>query len=272
MERRGISGVSPQTLLGPSPVASAYQSKDAAREYEQGSLAWQIIRDEAKIDGDLYNLLVQNGIDPSDPSTASISKRNTLLRKIKPLVLHRHAFRKTGSDGQSLRRSRKIAPVFCGWQTVFDVSEGNPRWLIGIVDRLIPEARKGKKKATLPIAAANQARVLTSVSQEYCSLLSALPEALIPVDNNQLTLYGLVKAISRHFEEEIILSRFRLDPPGSFTVDSSTPPSICELLRVAAYNGAIVYIDPKVNAFDADIINKRFPYQSVYQRKVSSLC
>jgi energy-coupling factor transporter ATP-binding protein EcfA2 len=254
MRRRGI-GLTPDALFGASPLSGTGDE----REYERGSATWEAMRELAKYDEGFRDVLNRNGIDPEDPTTADISKRDQVLRKAKPLVLFRLAFTKPGPHGApSVRRSRKVPAIYAGRDAIYDIADGNPRWLIGIVDDLLNRYPRSKYNGPRMIPPKIQSNVLKGVSEQFGALIQALPESTARLGTTEITLYGLLQRIAGYFFRGLTQRRFSLDPHGSFVVDVDTPDSLIGLLRKAVYEGAIVLVDPTENAIGSDLIGKRF--------------
>ncbi len=253
--RRTKSAISPDELFGSSPLSGTGDES----EYERGSPTWEAMRELASYDEGFAAVLVRNGINPADPTTADITKRDQVLRKAKPLVLFRRAFTKPGRNGApSARRSRKVLPIYSGKDAIYDVADGNPRWLISIVDDLLvrmPKARVGQPQRIRPKV---QATILRTVSEQFGALIQALPEATAEFEDGEVTLYGLLQRIAAYFFHGLTQRRFSLDPYGSFVVDDAVPEPLMGLLRKAVYEGAIVLVDPTENAISSDLVGRRF--------------
>lgn len=255
LQRRGVHSVTPATLFGASPLSSTTEEP----EYERRSPSWHAMKQLAQYDVSFREVLVRNGIDPDDPTTSDQAKRDQVLRKAKPLVLFRLAFTKRGVDGApSARRSRKVPPIYSGRDAIYDVADGNPRWLIGIVDDLLGRVPPSRYEAAQPIAQSVQANVLKAVSEQFGALIQALPEATTHVDGAEVTLYGLLQRIATYFFRALTQRRFTLDPNGSFFVDPDVPEELMPLLRKAVYEGAIMLVDPTENAVGPELLGKRF--------------
>jgi hypothetical protein len=106
--------------FGDDDDASPQQA--VAKPYERGSEEWQVLRAEAEDD---------ERCDVTSPIKASIQQtrvrlrqvRDTVLRKIKPLVFFRHSFSKYDpARGRRVRKPRKIRTDFFGVPAVFDIS------------------------------------------------------------------------------------------------------------------------------------------------------
>jgi hypothetical protein len=239
---------SPVEIFGHSTVGA-----EAENEYEAGSTTYQVIQSVAGQEKELVKILLRHGIDPENPTTTDTYKRDQVLRKVKPIAYHRQAFKKF-TEGIEVR-SRKLVSLYHGIEDIYDMSEGNPRWLIGLLNDLCdPIVASGRRT----ISKEAQARVLTRASKQFASLIQALPEALISVGNRKVHLSQILGNIGRFFFKRQVIDDFSLDPPGSFLVDNDVSLEIVNVLRLAAYHGAIVYLGPQSFSLDTDLYNKRF--------------
>jgi energy-coupling factor transporter ATP-binding protein EcfA2 len=252
--RRGPT-LSPDALFGLSPLSGTGDE----REYERGSATWYAMRELARYDHGFRDVLSRNGIDPENPTTDDIAKRDQVLRKAKPLVLFRRAFTKPSSDGTlSVRRSRKVPTIYAGKDAVYDIADGNPRWLIGIINDLLAQVPNSSQAEPQTITAQVQAKVLKAVSEQFGALVETLPEATAEYKGSKITLYELLQRIANYFFRGFVQRRFTLDPVGSFIVDANVPQELLQLLRKAVYEGAIVMVNPTENAVGPDLTGKRF--------------
>lgn len=257
LRRKGIT-LSPRELFGTSLIAGSGKVEGRPDEYEHGSGNWQIIRDAAVRDPSLAGILTKHGISPADPTTTSIEKRDRVLRKVKPIVLFREAFSKIDKDGNIQIRSRKVADIYSGVEAIYKISDGNPRWLIWIVNQLLDNVSCGQDGTPSSISRSRQARVLTRASRQFSSLVAALPEATAKLGNRRISLQEVLKIVGESFSRSMLLGPFSLDPKGTFIVDASTPYVIRRFLRVAVVQGAVVLIDgPDSDDFSLDLIGKR---------------
>jgi energy-coupling factor transporter ATP-binding protein EcfA2 len=251
LARRLRQPVEPAQVFGASPM---YDNGDDAANvrYERGSVAYKTIREVAQWDQGVRHTLTNHDISPEDPTTSDPKKKDQVLRKMKPLVYHRLLLRKSGGA-----RSRKLLPAYFGAGAIYDISDANPRWLIGIIDDLLEASPLSAEKKP-QFSKKVQIRVLTQASKQFLSLLKALPDAEVQLQGGSRHLFDILKTIGKYFFERLVVDKFTLDPVGSFYVDRKTDRALWNLLRLAAYQGAIVNVDPETVAVTGDLTNKRF--------------
>jgi energy-coupling factor transporter ATP-binding protein EcfA2 len=258
MNRKKLGHSTPERMLGKSSPDDSEEDKlnFQTKAYSEGSDEWELIREVASWDNSLRKLLSDNNIDPRNPVAASTAIRDTILRKVKPIASLRKKFVKP-SKGQLIRRSRKTSAGYHGTTAIYDISDGNPRRLIRLLEELCDAALETNSNTVSPQA---QSRVVLNIAYLYVDYLQMIPSSryFIPDWNQEVDIYTIIREIGRHFSADILLGPFPLDPNGTFTVDSATSQPMIELLRVASYHGAIVKIDPSVTGLLDDIRGKRY--------------
>ncbi len=226
----------------------------------RGSAEWTLLRDLATWDVGLKELLQRYKIDPNNPITSEAHLRDTLLRKIKPVAVLRHAFlkpRTTGSGGVVLR-IRKLSTVYHGCEAIYRICDGNPRRLIGIVDDLCARLTASSVSQQDRLSQNEQAEVLTRASKHFLGYIHALPGGIAQWGENYLDLVTVLKAIATFFRQELLGLELPLDPHGSFIVDPNVDDKLVALLRLGVYHGAIVYVDPIPDTIETSLRGKRF--------------
>ncbi len=247
--------IDPYLLFGRSSNArEAVSGKD---DYGKNSAVWKAFRALAKYDSSFRSLLIKNDIDPADPCTDDITKRDSILRKAKPIVLHRLEFTKASTDGKLVPRGRKQVTLYSGADAIFDISEGNPRWLIGILNGLLAKVKKDENGHFIPLSKVTQANILYAVSKKFRSLLSSVPEAYCNYNEKQMHLVNLIDEIGIYFFTKIALDTFTIDPSGSFIVDNKVPDNIVKILETGLYQGAFIHVSSESNVGLSSIKNMR---------------
>lgn len=248
--RRGIERT-PAELLGSSKVFGVGDEQ----EYERRSSTWHVFKEWAKTDDGFRRTLMLHGIDPGDPWTPDVHLRDVVLRKAKPLVHLRRETLKRSKFGGLVLRTRKVLPIYAGREAVYDVSDGNPRWLMGIMNALLAEngAGDGSRRISMEI----QARVLKAAADHFEALLKAVPDSTVVVERQTWTLYSLLQRMGRFLFHGLAVRSFRLDPAGSFIVDAKVPEQIRRLLHMAVYQGALILVEDEGDPVSASLVGKR---------------
>lgn len=260
MERKGIKGLAAETVFGRCSISEDREDTPPPHPYRRGSDEWRDLKEEADRDPSIRSILERYKIDPSDPSTDDISIRDSVLRKLKPIVTHRRAFNKYGESEKARARSRKFVGIYSGKEAIFDMADGNPRWLIGLTNDLAREMRETKSNEIKRIRATTQARILTRASNQFNALIKTIPNASARNSQTDTTthLSSILSTIGDYFFQQQVRTDATLDPVGSFTIDSWISDELVRVLRLAIDHGAIVYVDPDDIAFDSSLRGKRF--------------
>ena len=113
-------------------------------------------------------------------------------------------------------RSRKNPTLYAGTKSLFAISEGNPRWLKGIVGRLLADVSS--------VSAAKQASEILEASHRFRALLRTIP--CPPIVGRQPTrgLLSVMDSIGDFFFSRIVVEDFQPEPAGSFIVEIRTGP------------------------------------------------
>jgi hypothetical protein len=257
IERRLGRRISPKQLFGRSELPT--DENESVTKYTRGSAEWTLLRDVSNWDVGLRDLLQRYKIDPSNPTTDNIHLRDTLLRKVKPVALIRHAFLKPRTKGTGVvLRTRKLSTIYHGCEAIYRICDGNPRRLIGIVGDLCANLKGASANQQERLSQNEQAEVLTRASKHFLGYIHALPGGIAQWGEHYLDLVTVLKAIATYFRQELLGREFPLDPNGSFTVDSHVSDKLITLLRLGVYHGAIVHVDPIPDTIETNLRGKRF--------------
>lgn len=222
--------------------------------YQEGSEFFTALQELIKKDDSFRSFLKSKGVDPSDPLPSNISKasKDVLYRKIKPVVLFRNTFIESNRLGKFTKyRSRKKAPeLYHGIEVLSKICDGNPRWLIGVVNQLMAGSNGGKISKEL------QYDVLTATAKRFQAVVANLP-----VGESSLTVIDLLGRIGEYFRWQVLGEQFRMDPKGTFEVDESdvdVQNNVIELIDSGVSQGAFILLDADDESYDFEIRGRRF--------------
>lgn len=225
---------------------SAYAVVDDTGEAEQISLFVQASnKDKRQVSEQFHLLAVKDssfveflqrkqidlsqelGMQPSDP-------HGNTLRKIAPLVAFRNAYR-----GKGVGRKRGVKPfttAYSGWESISAISEGNPRWLIGLVTRIMSQSDQRQ----FPVPTPQQTSAVLWNCQRYAEMLQAVANEQFGSIKTSTPIYKVLAKIGTYFHDRLVTSNFVEDPPMSFMVDDRVSDDVEHALRIALNHGAIV--------------------------------
>ncbi len=260
--RRNNVKINPVTLFGADSldrnIEITFSNEDnfkSKRGYTEGSSIWFLFKELSIIDSTFRDFLKNNNISPSNPIPNHEGQKDSIFRKVKPLALHRYQFK---SHIIGRMRSRKNPSLYYGLPKLYNICDGNPRALIGLIDEFIEKLVIELDGTTKPLDINFQSRIISEVSKKYLLLLQNHPDANIPYYNKYMNLGIILEKIGRYFEERIIVDRFSMDPINCFVVDKDTPQEVTDLLKVAMHLGAIIYLNPDESVSKTSLVGKKF--------------
>ena len=231
---------SPRMVFGPSLFAQEEMVGEENDVYGPNSEVWNAMVDLAKWDQSFHDYLLNEGLDPANPVSDNIRKRDECLRKIKPIALLRDFYLK---DSGKERRSRKVHTLYWGEETIYAMSEGNPRLLAGLVDDLLDSTvhKEASEKPTQPLMPpAAQSKVLNAASSRMESFIKAYPT--LSGRPRTLHLAKLVQMLGDYLRTQLLGPHFHADPIGSFVVDEKVSADIVEEIGRGLLIGAFIFV------------------------------
>jgi len=207
--------------------------------YRSSSRHGRLLLRYADKDSTFRSFLASAGIDLRRLETLRGPDRAKTVRKMAQVVPLRDAFR-TADDVASVTgrrvRSRKQAPVFAGSRGFYAMTEGNPRWIIGIGNKLLDRAdSKGRVSPSV------QSTEIGAAANRFRALLRTLS---FP-DSGGRGFLKTLDTLGEYVHQRVVLDPFTIDPIGSFIVDSHPPSWLERWVETALYVGAIVHVPSK---------------------------
>ncbi|KQS36829.1 hypothetical protein [Pedobacter sp. Leaf194] len=222
-----------------------------ANEGQRNSLTWHVFKELAAHDTGLNFQLKKRKIDPDDPEPNNQGNYDSFIRKGKEIAINRLIFSKFKSSKIIKGRSRKEYPIYYGKETIFKVCEGNPRFIINIINDLLIKTEKYRDIDNLTFAPEEQANVVKGVSSRFRAMLNTYPTS-VEFNRSVIDLEWLINKVGQYFETEINYGFFKLHPANSFFFkEDIVPKPILSLLELGISLGAFVKIDKNAN----DIVN-----------------
>lgn len=182
----------------------------------------------------------EKGLDVHDLSFGSEKRRAAAVRKILWPVLIREEFlfvqEAAGNQRRRLRSKDAVSDIYTGAGSIFALCEGNPRWLIGLLQPMIDGS--SSSPTGKPVPRSLQKQLVEKMIASYFALLSTIPgrETAGKVES----LVGLVDRIGRYFRESVLGPAFNPDPVLSFFVDDAVAGSARDLIGRGINMGAFV--------------------------------
>ena len=254
----GVEGLSPEEVLGTSYFESStedYQEQRSA--YAPGSRWSKRFQSLAAKDESFLHYLKERSIDTQALHLMRDVDRAAEVRKIAPVVALREFYRRETDPEQEQggRRSRKTATLYTGADSIFALTEGNPRIFLGLLGTLLADAR-GRRSLSVPPPV--QAEQLLGAAEKFLATLRTIP---IPTDGSgvRVGVVALLRRIAKYFHDDATKGPFKPAPIGSFTVDSKTPDAVIATLTQALNAGAIIYVpDDQGSVIITSLRGKKF--------------
>jgi hypothetical protein len=194
----------------------------------------------ARKDRSFSNFLKQKNIDLSAPESAWANTRDSVLRKAAPVAALRDFFLHESRKGVVTARHRKTLELYTGADSIFAVTEGNPRWFIGLVSPLINFLVRTQKRK---VPNSEQAREIEAAADRLIALLRTIPVEHAGSRDEEMSLDALLELVGGRLHEELLQKNFGIDPVQSFSVDENISPKLQVLLASAVNRGAVMLVD-----------------------------
>lgn len=234
LEKRGLVLKEPRKILGNSYFETTDEEwRESGNAYAPGSKIATRFKKLYETDQSFKVYLDRRGLHPDRLHELTPNQRASDVRKIAPIVAVREFFR--SADWREARaRSRKRASLYAGAESIFAISEGNPRWFIAIVEDLLDEW--GSKRDRIPEHV--QADQLQKAAERFAAMLKTIPTESETTES----VFGIVRSVARYFNKRVVREDFRPEPPGTFKVDDECSDELVGILGQALNAGAIVYV------------------------------
>ncbi|ETZ22816.1 hypothetical protein N824_21230 [Pedobacter sp. V48] len=245
--RKKFPNLSAESFFGTNSIYNRQPNS-----YIQGSDFYLQMVQLLKKDKSFEIFLKENGVDISKPLPENDSQKDTLFRKIKPIVYFRNFYLKTKKEDVNATkgRGRKTSELYFGLEVLKKVCDGNPRWLIGLVTAILSRSEDAKADSRI------QFDELLSTSKRFCNVIEN-----IPINRySKTTFKQLLTKVGKYFEDQVLGQTFHMDPRGTFIVDvgnSVSADHVMEILEKGVSQGAFIPVDPTDDEFDFKIEGKR---------------
>ncbi|MFM0670473.1 ORC-CDC6 family AAA ATPase [Paraburkholderia sediminicola] len=179
-------------------------------------------------DRSFASFIEKKGINPLSPDTSQ-----SVVRKVAPIVAFRNAHR--GLIGARKGR-KKLLDFYTGWEALAAISEGNPRWFIGMLNMVV--SRHGDS-LQLPIDRSIQYGAVQEASEAFSAMLqTAATEHAMGITTSK-SVFELLSTIGAYFNRRLVDEEFIEEIPLSFEV-AGVDLETEKALRIAINLGAVV--------------------------------
>jgi len=256
LERRfGKSNVRPEFIFGTynldEIIKDELQHKGRFNEgTSEGSSTSLLFARVASTDLSFKKFLESRGIDSDNPFSRNNEEDKSIFLKHKVNILYRYLFK---------LRFRKKPSIHYGIPYIYDICDGNPRSVIGLIDEIILRTEINRIDENFKISPNKQSEIIMEISKKYLNLIKNHPDSTIIIREKEFNLAkDIIDKIGNFIYTSIVKDDFKASIPTTFTVDSEINQKIIRLLEHALYLGVIVYLDPIESLSNQSLINKRF--------------
>ncbi len=235
-------------------------SIDLTDEHSDGDDYLEKLRELIQKDDSFKNYLVNKGIDIDNPIPRENSNdKDTIFRKIKPLVYFRNYFLKENKNNKSNRKIiKKAIEPFSGLEVLLKITDGNPRWLIGLINSILSKSNSSKAELNI------QYDEIIKVSERFINFINNTP--INHKNPKSLTMEKFIDKIGYYFEKDLLGPVFNPEPSSTFIFDMPTN-DYENLIDKGLLQGAFVLVDNKSDNYDFKINNKRYKLSYLYHPK-----
>lgn len=235
-------------FFGTNPIYD--KSSDS---YIEGSEFYNEMTQLLQKDISFKEFLVSKQINVNKPLAENKQQKDTIFRKIKPIVYYRNYYLKLNDENtdEIASRHRKSSEIFSGIEVLCKICDGNPRWLIGIINEILEKSNSNGAEKNL------QYNELYSAAKRFENVIANIPIG----SYSNVTLTELIDKIGKYFQKEVNGPIFKMDPKGTFIVDESNkllPDNYIRLLEKAISQGAIILTESNDDTMDFEIRGQRF--------------
>jgi hypothetical protein len=243
-------------------------------EHDDEADNYAVIKRWSAKDKSVDRLLRKKEIDRNALEEVPLHKKNSVLRKLKPVCLYREAYWEVDSSGEPSRymkpKKLKRPPVslFSGFERILLVSDYNPRRLGLILERMLRDGGV-KSGRDARISKESQVRVLQGIGHQVAAYATAFEESSCVIAGKRVALMEILRSLAEFFRGQ--LESFdgiaNIDPVGCFSISeevADSNPSLCEMLRRAVWLGVIINTDIGTKANPLDGLMQRRTFRISY--------
>ncbi|WGS49704.1 hypothetical protein LFL96_18460 [Paraburkholderia sp. D15] len=208
--------------------------------YSAGEPWHKVFLSLVKKDKSFSGYLRAKNIDLAAAESMWAHKRDSVLRKAAPIAALRDFYFHESKKGSVSVRRRKTLELYAGADSIFAITEGNPRWFIGLASPLINFlVRSGERR----IPAVEQAREIEAAADRLIALMKTIPVEANRPQGEVFALDALLDEIGTRLHSDLMDGSFSIDPALTFIVDENVSIQVQELLASAVNRGAVMLVD-----------------------------
>jgi hypothetical protein len=216
----------------------------------------RLVQQEKDKNGLFKKFLKDRRINPDEPYSNNPTIQKSIFLKYKTEFVYRLIYKNT---------SRRTPTIHYGIPHIFEICDGNPRLIIGLVDEML-QTLSGRadlfnlSKDEVEKFKGEQTRIVFKASERYYNLIMNHPDSTKVVGGNKEKNLArdILRKIGDYIFDRVIQDDFSVTTPTTFRVDEDLLYKYKELLETALALGAIIYLDPIESLSHTGIVGKRF--------------
>lgn len=246
--------ITAEDLFGEYNLDDIIKTETGYKKFEHGSgensAVSVLFKMLAEQDDTFREFLIQRKIDPINPFSKNADEDKSIFLKYKVNALYRLLYR---------NRSRKSPGIYYGVPYIYDICEGNPRSVIGLVDDLINKSGLLLNTKETLISHSKQSEIISEASKKYFNLIRNHPDSTLTIRNDEFNLASdIIRPIGNYIYSKITKEKFSKTVHTTFTIDNEIDNKVLRLLEHALFMGAIIYLDPVESLSNTGLVGKRF--------------
>lgn len=230
--------------------------------YDSDSFYIKEIKELIEKDYSFKDFLVNYGIDIENPIPKTEEQKVAVYRKMKPIVYYRNYFLKEFKEENErpiLKPTRKYIDLYSGLEVLVNITDGNPRWLIGLINSILNKTKSSKADFSV------QYDEIIKVSDRFINFIKNTPIKFSSSEN--LTIDGFFDLIGKYFQNELLGKKFQPEPTSTFLFDMKNASDYELIIEKALLQGALILVGNEKEVYDFEIHNKRFKLSYLYYPK-----
>lgn len=236
---------------------SNFRFIEGQESYNQNSEYILQIKELASKDIFFHEYLISKNIDPNNPVPTDPSQLASVFRKIKPIVYYRNYFIKENKTKIIYNTNKKFIELYSGYEILLSITDGNPRWLIGLINSILNKA--DLQKADFNI----QYDEILRTSNRFINFINNTPYYN---NGNNLNMEEFIKRVGEFFKDSLLGRAFNPEPFSTFIYDSAIM-DFSEIIEKGLLQGAFILINENDENFDFELNNKRFKLSYLYSHE-----
>jgi hypothetical protein len=216
----------------------------------KGSSTNLLFKALAAKDDSFSDFLFNRKINPKDPFSSNAEEDKSIFLKHKVTALYRFLYKS---------RTRKNPTIHYGVPYIYDLCDGNPRSVIGLIDEILLEGEVDSIGKKVLVAQNKQTEIILRVSKKYFNLIRNHPDSTLILRSQEFNLANdILRKIGNFIYNNIVKEDYVRSVPTTFTIDNEIDQKVIRLLEHALYLGVIVYLDPIESLSNSGLLGKRF--------------